>query len=97
MLTYHLGSGVGEAVTETCTHAHMCTCAHTLLTYHLGGGMGEAVTETCTHAHTCTCAHTMLMYKHSHRHMAMDTQYTCVHTNLQRLRKRPVVSRPLQD
>lgn len=79
------------------THAHTCMCAHTMLMYHLGSGVGEAFTETCTHAHTCTCAHTMLMYEHSYRHMAMDTQYTCVHTNLQRLRKRPVVSQPLQD
>ena len=45
----------------------------------------------------CMCARTMLMYEHSYRHMTMDTQYTCVHTNLQRLRKGPGVSRPFQD
>ena len=80
---------------HTCTHVHTCThthCAHTMLMYHLGGG--GALTETCTHGHACicatcthmnmsVCAHIMLMYEHSYRHMTMDTQYTCVHTNLQ--------------
>ena len=90
---------MGEVVTETCTHAHahMHTCARVYTQYSCttwAAGWGRLLQR---HAHMCVCAHTMLMYKHSYRHMAMDTQYTSVHTNLQRLRRRPVVSRPLQD
>ena len=63
--------------TCTRTHAHMCTCVHTILMYHLGGGVGEAVTETCTHVHVCTHnAHVQAFIQaHGHGH----TIYKCPH------------------